>query len=169
MGFSLLKPKPWIHIPDICPAHSWKYSNAWEFYLSQTKVQLKLPIFAWMHIPFLSFLDRSWEFWDISQLNNNRLNSLFSLRSSFLWCVDSLYFDLRFKLRIVNFTERLLLWETTSIVSVLYLLCRSSSRGTRPREKFTEKTSPRRSLGCKKKTREKNEQPWPLAPYNVDS
>ena len=38
----------------------------------------------------------------------------------FLWCVDSLYFDLRFKLRIVNFTERLLSWETTSIVSVLY-------------------------------------------------
>ena len=33
--------------------------------------------------------------------------------------------------------------------------------GTRSREKFTEKTSPRRSLGCEKKTRGKSEQPWP--------
>ena len=119
MGFSLLKPKPWIHIPDICPAHSWKYSNAWEFYLSQTKVQLKLPIFAWMHIPFLSFLEaESFETF-LSWITTDWIRC-FRYGRVFLWCVDSLYFDLRFKLRIVNFTERLLSWETTSIVSVLY-------------------------------------------------
>ena len=122
MGFPLLKPKPWIHIPDVLltVGNILMHEN---FIIIANQCSIKVTYFAWMHILSLLFLDRSWEFLE-AFLTRITIDWIRCFRSGrvFFWCADSLYFDLRFKLQTIKFTERPLSWETLSIVRVGTLL-----------------------------------------------